>query len=188
MMLWSDNITRAQGEICLEMFGIWQPTQFRLEKKKNLLTFSATTNAGLTQKQKRKKKGWNEQFKVEILLLGAKNDNSAGSCSHLNAHFESLVLLFLSAAFAYFYVLYFVSPVIRGCLIISCLWLRRAVSKWDSGDNIWQRVVSVRRQYLFYWFDCRCVGYTCFVKMTQMQFNTVTIKLKLNIGHLKPAL
>lgn len=60
MMLWSDNITRAGGEICLEMFGIWQPTQFRQEKK-NLLTFSATANACLKQKLKRKetnKGGW----------------------------------------------------------------------------------------------------------------------------------
>lgn len=61
MMLWSDNITRASGEICLVNVRFAAcPLSFDWKQKKNLLTFSATTNACLKKEEKKKKKSENE--------------------------------------------------------------------------------------------------------------------------------
>lgn len=57
MMLWSDNITRASGEICLVNVRFAAcPLSFDWKQKKNLLTFSATTNACLKKEEKKKKR------------------------------------------------------------------------------------------------------------------------------------
>lgn len=57
MMLWSDNITRASGEICLVNVRFAAcPLSFDWKQKKNLLTFSATTNACLKKEEKKEKK------------------------------------------------------------------------------------------------------------------------------------
>lgn len=57
MMLWSDNITRAPGEICLVKCSVLSASNpLSFDWKKNLLTFSATTNACLKKKKKKKRK------------------------------------------------------------------------------------------------------------------------------------
>lgn len=50
MMLWSDNITRAPGEICLVKSAVLTTHSVSTGKKK-FLTFSATTNAYYQEKK-----------------------------------------------------------------------------------------------------------------------------------------
>lgn len=56
MMLWSDNITIVPGEICLVKCSVlWQPTQFRVEKKKIFLTFQKQQMCAWKKPVKKKK-------------------------------------------------------------------------------------------------------------------------------------
>lgn len=104
------------------MFCSRQPTQFRLEKK-NLLTFSATTNACLTKRRKGKKKECNEGSRILLvysLLFSPSNRNPTTGCnegefSRVTQPPEHTVWLttfhFFIWAFAYFKFVYFTSPV-----------------------------------------------------------------------------
>lgn len=148
MMLWSDNITRASGEICLVNVRFAAcPLSFDWKQKKNLLTFSATTNACLKKEEKKKKKSENEggwilsvvfSFfffffglltirSVKILLVMIQQNYD--SCQ---SQFDSLFFTFLFVFFPIFkYIFYYTSHVTHVWLFLSGLWLRQVVSKWD---------------------------------------------------------
>lgn len=130
--------------------------------KKNLLTFSATTSACLKPEQKRKEKKTSENDSGWILsgcCVSAMNHFKVKKKKKIlldqspNTQFESLFSFCLSCAFAFFfffYIFYFTPPVTHACFIISCVWLRWAVSKWENGDNISEWVVYLRCwHYLF---------------------------------------